>query len=55
VCAAAAATSAIALTSTVQTGHFTPLHLGLLYIPELAAAIVTAIIFGQIFSTRFIH
>jgi nucleotide-binding universal stress UspA family protein/MFS family permease len=55
VCAAAAATSAIALTSTVQTGHFTPLHLGLLYIPELAAAVVTAIVFGQIFSTRFIH
>jgi nucleotide-binding universal stress UspA family protein/MFS family permease len=55
VCAAAAATSAIALTSTVQTGHFAPLHLGLLYIPELAAAIVTAFIFGQIFSTRFIH
>jgi nucleotide-binding universal stress UspA family protein/MFS family permease len=55
VCAAAAATSAIALTSTVQAGHYTPLHLGLLYIPELAAAIVTAIVFGRIFSTRFIH
>jgi nucleotide-binding universal stress UspA family protein/MFS family permease len=55
VCAAAAATSAIALTSTVQTGHYTPLHLGLLYIPELAAAIVTAFVFGRIFSTRFIH
>src|SRR3984957_19294119 len=54
-CAAAAATSAIALTATVQTGHYTPLHLGLLYIPELAAAVVTAIVFGRIFSTRFIH
>jgi nucleotide-binding universal stress UspA family protein/MFS family permease len=54
-CAAAAATSAIALTATVQTTHYTPLHLGLLYIPELAAAIVTAIVFGRIFSTRFIH
>jgi nucleotide-binding universal stress UspA family protein/MFS family permease len=55
VCAAAAATSAIALTSTVQAGHYSPLHLGLLYIPELAAAIVTAFVFGRIFSTRFIH
>jgi nucleotide-binding universal stress UspA family protein/MFS family permease len=54
-CAAAAATSAIALTATVQTGHYAPLHLGLLYIPELAAAVVTAIVFGRIFSTRFIH
>ena len=52
---AAAATSAIALTSTVQAGHYTPLHLGLLYIPELAAAVVTAFVFGRIFSTRFIH
>jgi nucleotide-binding universal stress UspA family protein/MFS family permease len=55
ICAAAAATSAIALTSTVQTGHYTPLHLGLLYIPELAAAVLTAIVFGLVFSTRFIH
>jgi nucleotide-binding universal stress UspA family protein len=55
ICAAAAATSAIALTSTVQTSHYTPLHLGLLYIPELAAAVLTAIVFGRVFSTRFIH
>ena len=55
ICAAAAATSAIALTSTVQAPHYTPLHLGLLYIPELAAAVLTAIVFGAVFSTRFIH
>jgi nucleotide-binding universal stress UspA family protein/MFS family permease len=55
VCAAAAATSAIALTATVQASHYTPLHLGLLYIPELAAAVLTAIVFGRVFSTRFIH
>jgi MFS family permease/nucleotide-binding universal stress UspA family protein len=55
ICAAAAATSAIALTSTVQAPHYTPLHLGLLYIPELAAAVLTAIVFGVVFSTRFIH
>ena len=55
ICAAAAATSAIALTATVQAPHYTPLHLGLLYIPELAAAVLTAIVFGMVFSTRFIH
>ena len=55
VCAAAAATSAIALTATVLAPHYTPLHLGLLYIPELAAAVVTAIVFGVVFSTRLIH
>jgi MFS family permease/nucleotide-binding universal stress UspA family protein len=55
VCAAAAATSAIALTATVLGPHYTPLHLGLLYIPELAAAIITAIVFGVVFRTRLIH
>jgi nucleotide-binding universal stress UspA family protein len=55
VCAAAAATSAIGLTAAVLAGHYTPLHLGLLFVPELAAAIVTAIVFGTVFSTRLIH
>jgi MFS family permease/nucleotide-binding universal stress UspA family protein len=55
VCAAAAATSAIVLTAAVLAGHYTPLHLGLLFVPELAAAIVTAIVFGTLFDTRLIH
>jgi len=54
-CAAAAATSAVALTATVLAPHYTPLHLGLLYVPELAAAVLTAIVFGAVFSTRLIH
>jgi nucleotide-binding universal stress UspA family protein/MFS family permease len=54
-CAAAAATSATALTATVLAPHYTPLHLGLLYVPELAAAIITAIVFGVVFRTRLIH
>jgi len=54
-CAAAAATSAIALTATVLTPHYTPLHLGLLYVPELAAAVITAIVFGTVFRTHLIH
>jgi nucleotide-binding universal stress UspA family protein/MFS family permease len=55
ICAAAAATSAIALTATVLTPHYTPLHLGLLYIPELGAALITAFAFGAVFRTPLIH
>jgi nucleotide-binding universal stress UspA family protein/MFS family permease len=55
VCAAAASTSAIGLTATVLAPHYSPLHLGLLYIPELAAAIITAVAFGAVFSSRLIH
>ncbi len=55
VCAAAAATSAIGLTAAVLAPHYTPLHLGLLFVPELAAAIITAIVFGALFDTRLIH
>ena len=55
VCAAAASVSAIALTSVVLAPHYTPLHLGLLYLPELGGAVITAIAFGAVFSTRFIH
>ena len=55
VCAAAASVSAIALTSTVLAPHYAPLQLGLLYLPELGGAVITAIAFGAVFSTRFIH
>jgi nucleotide-binding universal stress UspA family protein/MFS family permease len=55
VCAAAAATSAIGLTVTILAPRHTPLHLGLLFVPELAAAIVTAAVFGLVFKTRLIH
>jgi hypothetical protein len=55
ICAAAASVSAIGLTSTVLAHRYTPLHLGLLYLPELGGAVITAIAFGAVFSTRFIH
>ena len=55
VCAAAAATSAIAITAAILAPHFTPLQLGLRFVPELAAAIITALVFGALFSTRLIH
>ncbi|HSR85816.1 MAG TPA: universal stress protein [Streptosporangiaceae bacterium] len=55
ICAAAAATSAIALSATILGPHYAPLHLGLLFLPELAAAILTAFVLGAVFSTRLIH
>jgi nucleotide-binding universal stress UspA family protein/MFS family permease len=55
ICAAAAATSAIGLTATILAPHHTPLHVGLLFVPELVAAIVTAAVFGAVFRTRGIH
>jgi nucleotide-binding universal stress UspA family protein/MFS family permease len=55
VCAAAAATSATGLTAAVLAPHYPPLQLGLRFVPLLAAAIITAIVFGALFSTRLIH
>jgi nucleotide-binding universal stress UspA family protein/MFS family permease len=55
VCAAAAATSAIGLTTTILAPGHTPLHVGLLFVPELLAAVVTAVAFGAVFRTRLIH
>jgi MFS family permease len=55
ICAAAASVSAISLTQTVLTRHFTALHLGLLYLPEFGGAAVTAVAFGAIYRTRLLH
>jgi nucleotide-binding universal stress UspA family protein/MFS family permease len=55
ICAAAASTSAIFLTATILASHYTPLHLGLLFIPELVAAVLVAIVFGAVFNKRLIH
>ncbi len=55
VCAAAAATSAIGLTATILAPRHTPLHEGLLFVPELVAAVLTAAVFGLVFKTRLIH
>jgi Major Facilitator Superfamily len=35
--------------------HHAPLHLGLLFIPELGGAMLTSIVLGAVFSTRGIH
>jgi nucleotide-binding universal stress UspA family protein/MFS family permease len=55
ICAAAASTSAIGLTAAVLPHLYAPLHLGLLYIPELGAAVLIAFVFGAVFDTRYIH
>ena len=55
VCAAAASVSAIALTSASLATRYAPLHLGLLYLPELGGAVLASIAFGVVFSTKYIH
>jgi MFS family permease len=54
-CAAAASVSATALTMGVLAGHYSPLHLGLLYLPEVAGAAITAVLLGVVFNKRAIH
>jgi hypothetical protein len=53
--AAAAAVSATTLTAGVLADEYEPLHLGLLYLPELAGAIITAVILGQVITKRSLH
>jgi MFS family permease len=53
--AAAASVSATALTAAALTGRYKPLHLGLLYLPEVAGAIITAFILGLVITRRAIH
>ncbi|HEY2075385.1 MAG TPA: MFS transporter [Streptosporangiaceae bacterium] len=55
ICAAAASTSAIGLTGSLLARHYPPLHVGLLYVPELGATAIAAIMFGVVFRTRYIH
>ena len=53
--AAAASVSATALTAALLVGRYSPIHLGLLYVPELAGAIITAIALGVVFNKRAMH
>jgi MFS family permease len=53
--AAAASVSATALTAGALTGIYSPLHLGLLYLPEVAGAVITAVALGLVLQTRGIH
>jgi MFS family permease len=50
--AAAASVSATALTASELSGRYSPLHIGLLYLPEVGGAIVSAIALGLVIRTR---
>jgi MFS family permease len=54
-CAAAASVSATALTAGVLATRYGPLHLGLLYLPEVAGAVITAVLLGLVITRRAIH
>ncbi len=53
--AAAASVSATALTAGALSQRYGPLHLGLLYLPEVAGAVITAIALGVVLRRRAIH
>jgi len=46
--AAAASVSATSLTASLQAGLYSPVHLGLLYLPELGGAVLTAVVLGLV-------
>jgi MFS family permease len=50
--AAAASVSATVLTATELAPHYSPLHLGLLYLPELGGAAITAAALGVVLDKR---
>jgi predicted MFS family arabinose efflux permease len=53
--AAAASVSATALTAGVLVGRYSPVHIGLLYLPEVGGAVVTAVALGLVIRTRALH
>jgi MFS family permease len=53
--AAAASVSATALTYGVLVGLYSPLHIGLLYLPEVLGAVVSAVVLGQVIRRRSVQ
>jgi len=53
--AAAASVSATALTAGVLAGHYSPVHIGLLYLPEVGGAVVSAVALGLVIRRRAMH
>jgi len=45
----------VGLTAAVLAPRYAPLHLGLLFAPELAGAVITSIVLFEVFTTRGIH
>jgi nucleotide-binding universal stress UspA family protein/MFS family permease len=53
--AAAASVSATVLTESVLAARYSPLHIGLLYLPEVGGAVVTALALGAVMKKRSLH
>ncbi len=53
--AAAASVSATALTAAAMAGKYSPLHLGVLYLPELLGAVITAVVLGNVITKKSIQ
>ncbi|HET6867478.1 MAG TPA: MFS transporter [Solirubrobacteraceae bacterium] len=53
--AAAASVTATDLTATALAPHYSPMHLGLLFLPELAGALLTAGMLGLVLKRRELH
>lgn len=53
--AAAASVAATALTANVLLQTYSPVHVGLLYLPELGGAVVMAFVFGVVITRRAMH
>jgi MFS family permease len=53
--AAAASVSATVLTAAALSGHYSPLRIGVLYLPEVAGAVITAVALGLVIRTRAMH
>src|SRR6195952_4886400 len=53
--AAAASVAATALTANVLLQTYSPVHVGMLYLPELGGAIVMAVVFGIVITRRAMH
>jgi len=53
--AAAASVSATALTAGVLAERYSPVHVGLLYLPEVGGAVVSAIALGLVIRRRAMH
>jgi hypothetical protein len=53
--AAAASVSATELTAAQLLQRYGPLHVGLLYLPEFAGAVLTAVLLGAVVTRRLIH
>ena len=53
--AAASSVAATALTANVLLQSYSPVHVGMLYLPELAGAVIMAVVFGIVITRRAMH